>query len=1038
MRRIVLLAVAALCAAHGAEPWEEAVRRSAVVFDRPNGPGCVREKKIHNGKVEVQAFLTGRPEYVMPVGAGNLSAMVNFGDDTFEIHLSQADWLFPEVNPGKTSASDPQLMSPGHVAVKFADLSTNRITRFEQKMDMSRGRVTLSIGTTKGEIAAEIFGDRATGALVLYVNDAREGLAAPVVTTERKMESLAVVRDRAEFRKFKLAIGADETAAKLSLGTDDAMLAGARDSWWREYWRRGWIRLEGDEKAKNLEKWWYVNVYAYANVGYARLPPKFNGGPGIVTDDIRCWGRSMWWQNTREMIWPMPAANRLEFAKRYLEFYSDCLGNLQNEIETRYPEFKPFPNVIVLPEIMDILRSPLFAQEDRPLPEVTAPYVLPADAERKSSREARLARNPSHVSHIYSSGTELLQQMIEYVRFSGDRTFLPRIAKWLRANAELYLVLLEKGEDGKYHTYATHVNESWWLVDDSIVDLAAARFTLAMTVAHGERFGFPKNLIEVAKDRLDRLADFPHGGVYKLEKMTVAAIAPEDTVYHPCRIALGLSKANFENNELYLVFPFAMAGVDEEGPRRTRALETWKHGLGAHGGFGWLPVSVAVARMRDPKAADVVYNHGHNTCGWPYGGGRSPGSPMYIGAPVEDTVYLDGSCVVQTGVQELLLQSHAEEPDSRFFEGGPIRFVPCVPKSWSGAFKLRARGGFIVEGTFKDGAIKKTRVTSERGNRFVWIAPATGEKKSRETKIGEIFDPFARNVLPWGQDHRIGGTLLRGKDCLYAVGGGNRRGMGQIVRVELGTDGLPTGKASNVGQIIEGNPGATCAAISGKWLFVAGGEIRKRTVRFEIAPDGSLTNRTEISDENMPQFSQAGMVASGTYLIVLGGWQSRQVYAAEVSSDGGLGPWIKQRPLPSISFCGNRVFRYGNRIYVSGNSVFRSTTDRVYSAEVDENGLCTRWRRFAELPEEAVAYDFTLMPDGKSVFYLSMDSLAMYTAPLDQGGEIGEWRKYSETFPEGPYTAMLGIPLNASHYLRYAILLDDPRQFLSADIVELE
>lgn len=698
MRSVLAFVFAAisLSALAAVEPWEAAVDRAAVVFDRSNGPGCTELNRIGNGSVETNAFLTGCPAYMMPVGAGNLSAMVAFGDDSLEIILSKADDLDPK--PVSFDDQRPQLVSPGRLTVKFDALSTNLVEKFAQKMDMKRGRVCLGIRTQKGDILAEIFGDRATGALVLFVDDRRSGVAAPKVAILRKLPALAVLCDREDASKFRLVIGADEKSAKLSLMTDEAALTGARDRWWRDYWKRGWISLEGDENAKNLERRWYVNLYAGAKSG----------------DD---------------------------------------------------------------------------------------------DADR---------------------------------------------ARWIAAS----------------------------------------------------------------------------------------------------------------------------------------------------------------------RACSSL-------------------SPLSSGVQVEDTVSSDGSGAMQTAVQELLLQSHPQEPATSLPEGGPVRFLPCVPKTWSGAFRLLARGGFVVEVAFKKGALTKTRVESTRGGMFRWIDPATGKVEQRATHPSEIFNPLAPKVLPWDCDSRVGGQLVRGKGCLYAVGGGNTWGKSQIVRIELGADGLPNGQASVEGEIQRGGVGSCSAAIVDRWLYCVGGDMKEKAVRFTIGTDGHLSDCTEFPASGLPRFSGSAMVASGRNLVIMGGWQSRLCYAAEVKTDGSLGAWTKQRPLTTISFSEGRAFRVGNRIYVSGNPVYKGATDRVYATQVDEKGFPTKWRRFAELPEESNAYRFTLMPDGKSVHYVNLDTGNMYVAPIVADDEIGDWMRQPGSFPTDGYISMTGIPLTDSVYLRYNALIDDPRIFVVPEYIKM-
>lgn len=48
--------------------------------------------------------------------------------------------------------------------------------------------------------------------------------------------------------------------------------------------------------------------------------------------------------------------------------------------------------------------------------------------------------------------------------------------------------------------------------------------------------------------------------------------------------------------------------------------------------------------------------------------------------------------------------------------GGPIVLVPAASKEWSGKFKLRARGGFLVTATFELGRkVTHATIECERG-----------------------------------------------------------------------------------------------------------------------------------------------------------------------------------------------------------------------------------------------------------------------------------------------------------------------------------
>jgi len=671
--------------------------------------------------------------------------------------------------------------------VRFPDLGSD--FKFRQTMDLLRGEVRVELTTAKGSINCSLTGDRKSGALLVRVADARPGHAPAVVSYDnirtKALKSAAGLQtdgqtfwrllenDEISGRHYATLVTTDDPASNFCIrvvsaaqsSTEaackfaDAVMSQLRRvsaadleknrlAWWRDYWSKGWINLEGDERAAFFERCWYVNLYAWANVGYGAIPPKFNGGPGLVFDDSRCWGAGLWCQNTRELIWPQCAAGHPEFAKGLLEFYDSFLPMAWDA--TKKSKRDGLLGGFRLPETTAITFSPIAnAKAVTERPDWKRPYEPVAAENRVKAAAARAKEVASFTSHVYSSGTEILQQMFDYLRYSGDTKFQPVVASWLREQTELYLSMLELEADGFYHIHCTNVNESWWKKDDSIVDLTAARFCLSQAIAFAKTFGYPEALVADAKAHLEKLAPLPTLDDYKYERSwacNISDIKPGDRLWQPFRsFAEGEKKQNCEINQLYVVFPFAMAHADAvlDDPVRRRALATFDHVLPtdrACNGWGWSPVCIDAVRLHHTNAVDIAYSHAKATCKWPFGGGKSPAGPMYPGCPVEDAPYFDGAGVVQTALQEILLQSHAEEPDPQLYQGGVVKLVPEVPATWRGAFRLHARGGFVVECAFDGRKVTSCKVTAPgRGGEFRYLDPKTGETKKRATKPRETF-----------------------------------------------------------------------------------------------------------------------------------------------------------------------------------------------------------------------------------------------------------------------------------------------------------
>ena len=77
---------------------------------------------------------------------------------------------------------------------------------------------------------------------------------------------------------------------------------------------------------------------------------------------------------------------------------------------------------------------------------------------------------------------------------------------------------------------------------------------------------------------------------------------------------------------------------------------------------------------------------------------------------------IDGNFGASAGIAEMLIQSHE----------GVIKLLPALPAEWqSGSFTgLCARGGFVVDASWRDGAVTRLRVTSRLGGKCCIKYPA--------------------------------------------------------------------------------------------------------------------------------------------------------------------------------------------------------------------------------------------------------------------------------------------------------------------------
>lgn len=553
---------------------------------------------------------------------------------------------------------------------------------------------------------------------------------------------------------------AKKKALKLA-SSDKVVFSQENTRFWKEFWRDSYVDLYGSD-AERLTRLWYVTLYSYACVARGSAPAKFNGGPGLVTGDLRSWGWGYWFQNTRELLWPLSAANKLIYFREYLDFYDAMFMTYKASTLKR-------GKVGIRVDEMALPSKP----ETKPEAKQVSAFDPTALEKATLDHTMENAKSGYNVRSL-CQGAELVQMMFDYVSDSGDRDYyLKTVGPWLKETTLFYLSWLKKEDDGLYHMTPSDAIEMWWKVKDPITDLSAIRFCFWKVLAHGDEFGYEKSFMDAVRDRAEHLPPLPRGfwkrvpakpeelptGTPWYVKEIVVPSAGKENLFAP---AAGLLDDNLvhnqENPELYPVFPFAMADANASKEDYERAVNTFKARQFPNSA-GWSQCPVQAARLRLPETIDVILQHADRHQKFPFGGWNSPATAMAgTKTGATDTPYFDAAGVNLTALQEALLQSHfAVTPEKTDpFGGGPVVLLPAVRKDWYGRFRLRARGGFLLSVSFqKNRRVEKVKIESERGNALA-LANPFGECRvlrdgkevlsSRdrtlkiETKAGEILE----------------------------------------------------------------------------------------------------------------------------------------------------------------------------------------------------------------------------------------------------------------------------------------------------------
>ena len=435
----------------------------------------------------------------------------------------------------------------------------------------------------------------------------------------------------------------------------------AHCQWWRKFWDRSWIFASGNDDARKVAEGYVLQRFVTACAGRGAYPIKFNGSiftmdwlkrervngvekQTLMSPDARDWGGQYWFQNTRAMYWPMLQSGDFEMMRPLIRMYQNQLpGNAKAVREfyghdgAYFAETNPFWGSL--------------------------PNIKPGEA-------------GSYTKHYYTPILELSAMMLDYFAYTGDREF---VKQSLLPVADAGLTFFDqhfRHENGKLVLDPDNAIEMYWIARNPAPDIAGLRWVL------GGLLALPPDLTST-DDRgrwqklLAAVPELPSG-----EKGGSQVLLPAE-VYNKGH--------NFENPELYAVYPFRLFGLGKPGldmARATFAARRFKtNGC-------WRQDGIQAALLGDTETAKknvaFVFTRKDKQCSFP--AFWDHGSD-YV--PDEDN---GGNGL--NALQLMLLQS----------EGRHILLLPAWPKDWDCDFKLHAPLRTTVEGRVRGGKIESLRV----------------------------------------------------------------------------------------------------------------------------------------------------------------------------------------------------------------------------------------------------------------------------------------------------------------------------------------
>jgi hypothetical protein len=305
------------------------------------------------------------------------------------------------------------------------------------------------------------------------------------------------------------------------------------------------------------------------------------------------------------------------------------------------------------------------------------------------------------VGFLFTSGLELCHHYLTYCRYSGDEHFLHEEAyPMLRDVCRFVSGLMRKETDGRWHLDPANALETWWMVRDPADTLAGIQAVFPEFIRLSKGLGLDTQLRAKCQEILAALpapsvAHWGRDGTIDAGAKTYAPAAAKGEFPTP---------RNFEIPELYRVFPFGLSGIGT--PDYDLARHTFERRI-----FGitnsWSLDAVWAARLGlGQEACKLLAEHAVRYNRFRYGGWDSSNSSVFPDG-LSVVPYTDGAGLSAYGLHEALLQSHNDL----------IRVLPAVSKDWSGIFRLRAEGGFLVAADFAEGDARLVEIQSLFGRR---------------------------------------------------------------------------------------------------------------------------------------------------------------------------------------------------------------------------------------------------------------------------------------------------------------------------------
>ena len=323
-----------------------------------------------------------------------------------------------------------------------------------------------------------------------------------------------------------------------------------------------------------------------------------------------------------------------------------------------------------------------------------------------------------------TGGAWLCQQLWEHYLFTRDKTFLRATAYPLMKESALFFTqyIFRDAITGKLISGPSNSPEQGGLVNGPTMDHEIIRALFANTAAAARLLARDEKFATKLDAMRAEIAPLKIGQHGQLQEWVEDRDDPNNKHRHVSHLW-----AVFPGDEITPaqpeLFKAARQSLIYRGDEATGWSMGWKLNL-------W-------ARFLDGDHANVILK---NLLKPVPGKGMMGGGGMYPNLfDAHPPFQIDGNFGATSGIAEMLLQSHRTENRNLNDEIRILDLLPALPSAWpAGEVKgLRARGGFVVDVSWKDGKLVTAKVLSINGHSA--IVHYGSETRQLDLKCGEVF-----------------------------------------------------------------------------------------------------------------------------------------------------------------------------------------------------------------------------------------------------------------------------------------------------------